>query len=325
MKKSWITALMTLLVGCSTYANANTGQVTFEAGYRRDNIEWKSHFPSHDPIVEGSTKFKDLDIFQIGVGARATICRNVYVRGNAYWGWILDGDFERKASVNISVPSYLIDEDVHVGFFDSHKSTVDDQYVFGLSAAVGYPFYFCDCTMAIAPVIGYSFDEQNVRAHDRDIRLFESYGDEEGGCCDRTFISRWYGGLVGLDFDWHPCNACFNIWAQVEYHWGSFRGKTSHGFDEYYDFDSVLTRDRHSHRATAWLFAAGFEYDLCNCWVVGLSVKFQDWSAHRHHRNCFEESSSYGEFDIASRCDGRASDSNKWRSYAINLNFGRDF
>ena len=42
------------------------------------------------------TKFKDLDIFQIGVQGRTTLGCNFYVRGNAYWGWILDGNFERN-------------------------------------------------------------------------------------------------------------------------------------------------------------------------------------------------------------------------------------
>ena len=40
-------------------------------------------------------RFKDLDIFQIGIHGRTTLGYNFYVRGNAYWGWILDGDYKR--------------------------------------------------------------------------------------------------------------------------------------------------------------------------------------------------------------------------------------
>ena len=325
--RKWITLLMTLLVGCGSYANANMGQVSFEAGYRRDSIDWRTRFPSDDPIFKSSSKFKDLDIFQIGVHGRSTIGNNFYVRGSAYWGWILDGDFEHNGAVSFeprrSRP--LFDEgDFRFGFSDHFRSTIDDQYVFGVGAAIGYPFYLCDCTMVLAPVIGYAVDEQNIRVDNRSLNFggFESYGPFSAeGCCRHTFISRWYGPFVGVDFDWRPCNSCFNIWAELEYHWGSFRGKTSH-LDNYdSDFTGLDRRNRHSSNATAWVFGAGFDYDLCNCWTVGLSVKFQDWSANRHHRACIDDSLEY----FGSFCDHRFRENNKWRSYAINLTFSRDF
>jgi opacity protein-like surface antigen len=327
--RKWITLLMTLLVGCGSYANANMGQVTLEAGYRRDTIDWKHRFPSNDPFVSSTQRFKDLDIFQIGVHGRSTLGCNFYVRGCAYWGWILDGDFERSFNTYFSpYDSYYFDENFKFGFSDERYSTIDDQYVFGIGAAIGYPFYFCDCTMVLAPVIGYAFDEQNVRVDDPGF----NFGNEDssdflfacGGrrhhCCRQTFISRWYGPFVGVDFDWRPWNSCFNVWSELEYHWGDFRGKRSE-FDDYF-FDD---HNRTSHEATAWVFAAGFDYDLCNNWTIGLSVKYQDWSASRHHR--YRGSfgyDSYGEDFIKSN-DDRIRDNHKWRSYAINLTFGRDF
>lgn len=319
--RKWITLLMTLLVGCGSYANANVGQVSFEAGYRRDTIDWRTRFPSDDPFLKSSTRFKDLDIFQIGVHGRSTIGNNFYVRGSAYWGWILDGDFHHNGSLHLDPTCH--DRDFHLGLSDDFRSTIDDQYVFGVGAAVGYPLYFCDCTLVVAPVIGYAVDEQNVRVNNRALNFgrFDSYGDDNvGGCCRHTFISRWYGPFVGFDFDWRPYNSCFNVWAELEYHWGSFRGKTS-DIDDNRDIDGFDRHNRHSSKATAWVFGAGFDYDLCNNWTIGLSVKFQDWSANRHHRACLDDSISY----FGSFCDHRYRENNKWRSYAINLTFGRDF
>jgi len=258
---------MTLLVGCGSYANANMGQVSFEAGYRRDTIDWKTRFPSDDPFLRSNTRFKDLDIFQIGVHGRSTLGRNFYVRGSAYWGWILDGDFRRSTELDFSTSGLFSDVgDVEFGLSDRFRSTIDDQYVFGLGAAVGYPFYFCDCTLILAPVIGYSFDEQNVRVDDRifDFGDFDSYGSGEHECCRHTFISRWYGPFVGVDFDWHPYNSCFNVWAELEYHWGSFRGKTNNLGDDESGFYGIDRRNRHSNDAQAWVFSAGLDYDLCN-------------------------------------------------------------
>jgi len=320
---------MTLLVGCGSYANANMGQVSLEAGYRRDTIDWKHDFPSNDPFVSSKQRFKDLDIFQIGIHGRSTLGCNFYVRGSAYWGWILDGDFERHFGTYFSpYDSYDFDDNFKFGFSDERFSTVDDQYVFGVSGAIGYPFYFCDCTMVLAPVIGYAFDEQNVRVDDPGFRFGDSYCSDcfffnndrrrDRGCCRQTFISRWYGPFVGVDFDWRPWNSCFNVWAELEYHWGSFRGKRSK-----FDHDFFDDHNRSSHDATAWVFAAGFDYDLCNCWTMGLSVKFQDWSASRHHRFRGSFGDSYESEFFGS--DDRIRDSHKWRSYAINLTFGRDF
>lgn len=316
--RKWITLLMTLLVGCGSYANANMGQINFEAGYRRDTIDWRHRLPSNDPFVSSSVKFEDLDIFQIGVNGRSTIGNNFYVRGSAYWGWILDGDFKSSFRTFNDPEGYVCGDNLRCGWSDSQRTTVDDKYVFGVSGAIGYPFFFCDCTMLIAPVIGYSFDEQNIRADDRGFDFNNEYcglGQKDGGCCRNTFISRWYGPYVGVDFDWRPWNSCFNLWGELEYHWGSFRGKRSHhnGF-------TLDDQNRRSNNARAWVFAAGLDYDLCNCWTVGLSVKFQNWNANRHHRFCDREIDCY-----LDGCDDRARTNNKWRSYAVNITLGRDF
>lgn len=314
--RKWITLLMTLLVGCGSYANANQGQVFFEAGYRRDTIDWRQRFPSNDPLVTSGLKFKDLDIFQIGIHGRTTLGCNFYARGSAYWGWILDGNFKRNFNTYLPTYSESSDDNFRVALGDNNRSTIDDKYVFGVNGAIGYPFYFCDCSMLLAPVIGYAFDEQNIRVDDEGLS-FGSYFFESSdrGCCNHAFISRWYGPFVGLDFEWRPYNTCFDLWAELEWHWGSFRGKRSH-LDDFNRFDRG---NRSSHKATAWTFAAGFDYDLSNCWTVGLSVKFQNWAANRHHRFCD------GGADETARCDDRERTNHKWRSYAINLTLGRDF
>jgi opacity protein-like surface antigen len=312
---------MTLLVGSAgSYANANLGQVSFEAGYRQDTVDWRQRFPSDDPIVSSNLRFEDLDIFQIGVHGRGTLGNNFYIRGNAYWGWILDGNFKHSFNTSRSPDSYFSPADnLRVGFSDKNRSTVDDKYVFGFGAAIGYPFYLCDCTMVLAPVIGYAFDEQNLHVDDAGFTLEEPQGliaEGTNGCCNSSFISRWYGPFVGLDFDWRPCNSCFNVWAELEYHWGSFTGRRSH-FDNFV-FDEG---NRRSHSASAWVFGAGFEYDLSSCWTVGVSVKYQDWSSSRHHKICTKDLDT----EYLSLCDNRSRTNQKWRSGAINVTFGREF
>jgi len=315
--RKWITLLMMSLVigSCASYANANTGEVTLEAGYRRDNIRWRERTPTRNPTETTSLKFKDLDIFQLGLQGRTTLGYNFYLRANAYWGWILDGDFENdvKKFTNNGYDNY--ESNGRVGQTFSSRTVVDDRFVYGAGAAIGYPFFFCDCTTIVAPVIGYAFDEQSVRLDNEGIDFgSEGYYCESIGnnnqCCRQTFNSRWYGPFVGVDFNYRPYNECWNFFVDLEYHWGSFRGRRS-GEDE-------NGRNVRSHEARGWVVGAGAEYDVYNCWVVGVDVKIQDWSANRHHRrrggNGYNESGS-----------PRSRNNDKWHSYAINLTVGREF
>lgn len=333
--RKWITLLMTLLVGASvSSANANTGQVSFEAGYRHDNIRWKHEIPSDDPIFKEETKFKDLDIFQIGIHGRSTVGCNFYVRGSAYWGWILDGDFERSVGTAFSRDDYFFDfaggQNLGRGEFDNNRTNViDDKYVYGLNAAIGYPFYFCDCTFILAPVVGYAFDEQNISLDDSGFDL-NGYNDFFfavdrgcGGCCDRKWINKWWGPFVGIDFNYRPCNECWNLYAEFEYHWAHFNGKRNQEIGaDYFEFSASNFHDDkfHSKDATGFVVAVGADYDLCNCWTVGLSFKWQDWTARRHKK---DECNSF--FNYFEHCNPKTKQQAKWQSYAINITVGKEF
>lgn len=319
--RKWMTLLMTCLVaGSASYANANLGTVDIEAGYRRDNITWKMDFPSKDPLVSSHHRFKDLDIFQLGVSGRTTLGCNLYVRGNAYWGWILDGDYKRKIA---TFQSDDYNSGVHFGFSDHKRTVIDDKYVYGISGAIGYPFYFCDCTAIVAPVIGYAFDEQSVQFDHTGFDFGDCYESGEDHCCRHTFNNRWYGGFVGVDFNYRPYGDCYNFFADLEYHWGNFTGRRSGGDG----FDFFDRGRRSSRRATGWVFEAGAEYDMCNCWTIGASVKFQDWEAVRHHRICGDESDNgvFGNYGGEGYCSDRQRTTEKWHSWAVNLTLGRDF
>lgn len=319
--RKWITLLMTLLVGSSiSYANANMGEVTFEAGYRHDNVNWRNQFPSSDPVVSTSTKFKDVDIFQIGLNGRSTVGCNFYVRGSAYWGWVLDGDYEQSASTYGSLGGC---DNGFGNTFDAsikRKCIIDDRYVYGVGAAIGYPFFFCDCSMVLAPVVGYSLDSQTFRVDDRGIGVEEESGFDfpvngRDCCCNRKFLNRWYGPFIGVDFEYRPFGQCWNFYGELEYHWAYFTGKQGCR-DEFTEYHG--DRNRHSNNGSGWVFGIGADYDISNCWTAGFSLKFQDYSASKHHRH-------HGYNDDSEQSGSRGKHSEKWHSYAINLTVGRAF
>lgn len=317
--RKWITFLMTFLVGSVSYVNANTGsaQVNFEAGYRRDDLSWSVEVPSCDPLFKISSKFEDIDIFQIGLRARANVGCNFYARAYASWGWVLDGDFEQ--SFKIFADGF--DAVDTVEFRTDSENIIDDKFVADFDIALGYPFYFCECTMYLAPVIGYGFHEQNICIDsaeavflgEEDSFLIPFTGSE---CCCQKQIFRWYGPFIGVDFGYQPCGECWNLWASLEYHVGRFKFKRhDFGSAPFSDFGST---SRHAH---GWVFAAGADYDFGNCWTLGFSVKFQDWSATRHHRECFSDGFDSTFFGSDDEVKSHAS----WHSFALSFALGYDF
>lgn len=322
--QKWISLFMTFLVaGSISYASANTGQVVFEAGYRHDDISWRNHFPSSDPFVSQGTRFEDIDIFQVGLRGRAAVGCNFYVRGDVYYGYILDGNFKKSDSLFGEFgDGYGQSDNVQIGVKESRRGIIDDKCVYGVGAGIGYPFFFCDCTMVVAPVIGYSFDEQNLQVEDKgsELLFIDGSGSDTGcgGCCNRSFISRWYGPFVGVDFDYRPWNSCLNLYAELEYHWGCFQGRRSMKDG---DIDTYNSLKQHSDNARGWVFDVGFDYDLCNHWAVGVALKFQSWTASAHNGTSagVESSSGSTEYGFHNR------NNSKWHSYAVNLVLGRDF
>ena len=97
----------------------------------------KNVLPSHDPVVSSSHRFEDLDIFQIGIDARTTVGCNFYVRGNAYWGWILDGNYKNNLRTNFD-ESY--NSGLRFGFEGNRHNVIDDKYVYGIGERLAIRF-----------------------------------------------------------------------------------------------------------------------------------------------------------------------------------------
>lgn len=334
--RNWITFLMTFSVGISSYVNAAMGDVNVFAGYRHDKIHTEFSVPKNDPVFKQSTKAKDLNIFEIGVNFRTALgggmtdyntpcgnngcssfCNAFYLRGEAVWGWILDGELERK----IGAKETFYDYNSYYGFdtFNemTHRNTVDDKYVYDANIAIGYPFYFCDCSAVLAPVIGYAVDAQNVSSYDRgfDLRSNDcgSYLGEGSNCCKHSVLYRWYGPFVGVDLNYRPYQGCWNLYAAFEYHWGTAKVKG----DRYYD------NDNHFHRHAdmdGWVVDLGVDYEMNQCWTLGLYLKFTDFSASKHHR-LFGGGSDYNSGSGTNKGKHHAD----WRSYAVNLEIGKQF
>lgn len=348
--RNWITFLMTLLVGSTAsfvsadYMGVDNGflpdegygyqgmgsKVSFEAGYRRDNISWSARVPASHPSFKTTSRFKDLDIFQVGIHARTGIGCNFYARAAAHWGWLFDGDFEQRTTTFVHASDFSLNCSNDLERFASEKNLVDDKYVIDVGAAIGYPFSFCCGSVTLAPVIGYAFNEQNIwvdgnkHGHGFGNNCGSGYGCGNGGeCCRDKSILRWYGPFIGLDFAYSPYGECWSLFAELEYHYAHFKNKRHDNFG----FDLLDNFNKTIRRAHGWVIAAGADYDMGNCWTLGLSFKFQDWKASKSHRHDGFSGDFAYLFSSSDEgcCSNRFRTHAKWHSGSINVALGYQF
>jgi len=305
---------MTLLVGLSSYANATMGDVNVFAGYRQDQVTFKNKVPSKRPTFKEKTEIKNVDIFQLGINARTTLGCNFYGRAEATWGWVINGEIERSASMR-DVFSYNDSFDRVCN--RKLRNTVDEKYVYDINAAIGYPFYFCDSTTVVAPVIGYAYDAQNFNSFNN----FNTHGltdscSSSEACCKKGFVQTWYGPFVGLDFNFRPYDSCYNLYASAEYHFGKSEIKKT-----------VDTANNHNDRfcerfdMDGYVINLGADYEVTEEWTMGLYFKYTDLCSSKHH-SWFDGSSSSSS---SSASGTRGKRTQEWTSYAINIELGRQF
>lgn len=328
--RKWLTLCMAF-VSCASYSSATNAQVQILGGYRQDSVNFKIQTPRIDPEVATSSRFENVDIFQIGLRGRSTIGCNFYGRVSADIGWVLDGDHTERTSLNVfessssssdisSSSCCCSDEYISGSVIETlrNRNIVDGRLVFDADIAFGYPCYFCECQAYLAPVVGYSYNQQYFTDDNNKKFTFDSSRIVyEHDCCTNKLMSHWYGPFVGLDFNYQPCGGCWNAYAAFEYHWANNKTKREVSSS----FDSLDNFNHHFSSGHGWLVNIGLAYDWNECWGIGLDFVYRDYSASRHSHF---DNSDVEEF-FGSSLDGSFKASTKWRSATVNIALTRSF
>lgn len=281
--RNWLTLLTTVFVGSTLSLSAMDARsyLEFDAAYRHDDASWKFFAPSPDPLLEDKISFKDVNIFQIGVQGKTTFdC--IMIRALADYGWVLDGNADETLT---AFASGVDEDDVMNGESSINVDHIlDGRYVADLSIAIGYPFYFCDCTASLSPVIGYSYATQSYKV-DRNFRTFftppttpgntPGISDEDEDGTDH-YVQSWYGPFIGLDFT-YSADCCLSFYGQFEYHWAQFTGKR----DSFIGIDPIDDYHHTTDKAHGAIVRLGINYLFCDCWYAGINATYQDWRAHK--------------------------------------------
>lgn len=214
-----------LLMMCSTSCWAEkVRELSFQldGGMRVDSLDWNIAGPVINgvftPNILSELEWDDLEIYQLSVATKLIVENNkvpfaTYIRLKGNYGWIVDGDVQDS--------DYMGDNRT-LEFSRSYSDSGDGD-VIDLSAGLGFQFDFFNNRLLIAPLVGYSYSEQNLTMKDghqvvsrldldpRVPDLGQIYG------LDSSYETEWSGIWFGVDVTWLITEKLY-FEGSVEYH-----------------------------------------------------------------------------------------------------------
>ena len=298
MRKFIFALMASSLLSCSPvsafWQEAVDSSLEVGVGYRQDNIKFKKELTglssssngsqnsssSERPRFKSERKFKDMDIWLIEGRGKYVTCDNIYLRGAVDYGWITAGKLKRNFEFNnFEVESDLITNHRHL------RGNVWDGKL-----ALGYQFKWCDEAMSLSPVVGYGWNGQEIKRGHGDDYSYSSSSSSSYSYSDYSFSSRnkltqhWKGPFIGIDLDYRLC-CDWNLFASYEYHWADYHSKekSEDNIGINGDFYSDSKIHMHGKNGSGNVLNFGVNWDLCDCWTLGVRGEFQWWDVDKAH------------------------------------------
>jgi hypothetical protein len=141
---------------------------------------------------------------------------------------------------------------------------------------VGYQFKVISGRLRLIPLVGYSYDKQNLVIKDgfqtiATPGLSLPYGPIQG--LDSSYNARWLGPWLGLDILF-PASEKVAIMATFEYHWSDYKSEANWNLRDDLAHPNSFEQDAFGR---GFLVSLGVEYALTGQWSLGLSANYQKW------------------------------------------------
>jgi hypothetical protein len=262
---------VTLLAACFA-GNARGAEIRsiFELNnsYRVDHLDWNvaGNSAGTNPNIMSELTWKKLEIYQITGGVRLSINEGFYLRGSLGYGWTFSG---------ANQDSDFLGDDRTREWSRSNNSAAGGS-VLDAKLGVGYQFKLISGRLRLIPLVGYSYDKQNLVIKDGFQTIATSglslpYGPIQG--LDSSYDTRWLGPWLGLDILF-PASEKVTILATFEYHWSDYNGEANWNLRT--DFAHPKSFE-HDALGRGFVVSLGAQYALTGQWSLGLSADYQKW------------------------------------------------
>lgn len=300
-------AIATATTSFSGAAHADTYGVEIGVGYRQDSILWKMEDHGEvNPRVKSDLHFKDLEIVVLGAKFKGMLGTSFYGRACFDYGWVLDGTLREEISVvNRHETSHLR----HNGVFTDgryakavvHNKEHGNSYVWDFNIALGMPFELGCEGWQIAPMVGFSYDRQQIKVRNHQRVLVDAHqqhtrietGEEANEHCKsgNKYRASWWGPWIGFDLAYLSDN-CWTFFGEFELHGGRCERHRNSS-------NNIAFFDRYQRTKCFWgtTTKIGANYILCDNLYLEGHIGYSHW-ASTEHRDDLYWSSGTVRFDV---------------------------
>lgn len=272
---------------CTSDPWPSSSNFEIDLGYRRDELKWSIANTFTDPKgkvvnfpnVLSELQWKELNIAQIaGTFGYVSDC-NYAIKINADYGHIFHGK--------------NIDSDYHKdnkrGLWSRSQNNAGKGNVCDISGAVGYKCTSSLGRCVVTPLIGYSYQNQNLHVYDgvQTVCIDFSLIDEGFVHCatgpfpglDSKYTARWFGPWVGMDFGVRV-EQCAYMFGGLEWHLSSYRGYGK------WNLRPELGPFHHKAHGHGWIATLGGKWEVWRDWDIGIVGHYRDFRTN-HGRETY--------------------------------------
>jgi hypothetical protein len=235
---------------------AEVTDVMFTTGYRRDKGSSTLNLVNSKGKNVGRQTFKvnGISIYQLGGKATAAVA-GCAGRASIDYGWVHNGKFDETLVIN-DAQSFARQGGIR-------KGTTRD-----VDVAVAW-FWMNNSLCQFGPSGGYAKSQQNFV-----VRGAKNKAAAEEEIHLQKYKNKWQGPFVGGDAYLQMGDFIFK--AAYEYHWAHWKGSSKLAHEGAAEVISGKGESKHA-RGRVYFVEGGWNF--CQCYTIGCSVKWQQWSA----------------------------------------------
>ncbi|MBT8351294.1 MAG: TonB-dependent receptor, partial [Deltaproteobacteria bacterium] len=261
-------------------------------GYRVDDLDWNiaGDINGNNPNIISELTWNDLESFQLKVVGKTTFHQLFMLRGSLVYSWILNGENQ---------DSDFLGDDRTLEFSRSNNNS-DEGNIRDASFGTGWQFSFGRTDFVMAPVIGYSYHEQNLTMTDGNQTVANppvtpDFGPFSG--LDSTYETEWKGPFIGLDFTFRrdeksKIKPDMETFLRLEYHLVDFYAEADWNLRTDFAHPKSFEHEADGH---GFILNTGIKFLFNSNWLLNLNLDYQNWSTDPGTDRTFFSNGTIGE------------------------------